>query len=151
MNLQAGVGIFKGTLNLLNLFEKCSRSIDIQSLNALSDGVTRPITLPGKLHVQTHDRHESAVVQHSCDGQANLPRCSFLHDLCGSRDGLQRQTSQNSRRLGSESSGRSQIMFRAWANARPSHLVDANLFDFARLVRDLDKFETKPDDIPKLR
>lgn len=49
------------------------------------------------------------------------------------------------------SPGRRQTMFRALNNARPSHLLDHDLFDFAGLTRDLDKFDTKPDDVPKLR
>ena len=33
------------------------------------------------------------------------------------------------------SPGRRQIMFRALTNARPSHLLDPKLFDFAGLMR----------------
>ncbi len=55
-------------------------------------------------------------------------------DLCGSQDGLQRQ--QVKRILDDwerNSPGRRQIMFRALMNARPSHLLDPDLFDFAAL------------------
>ena len=73
-------------------------------------------------------------------------------DLCGSQDGLQRQqVKQILDGWEANSPGRRQIMFRALTNTRPSHLLDPELFDFAGLTRDLDKFETNPDDIPKLR
>ena len=55
-------------------------------------------------------------------------------DLCGSQDGLQRQ--QVKALLdGWEANhpGRRQKMFRALMNARPSHLLDPDLFDFAGL------------------
>jgi len=56
-------------------------------------------------------------------------------DLCGSQEGLQRQ--QVKKLLDeweSRSPGRRQVMFRALMNARPSHLLDARLFDFAGLA-----------------
>ena len=55
-------------------------------------------------------------------------------DLCGSQDGLQRQ--QVKRIIDgweANSPGRRQVMFRALMNARPSHLLDSGLFDFAGL------------------
>ena len=58
-------------------------------------------------------------------------------DLCGSQDGLQRQ--QIKRMLDgweASSPGRRQKMFRALMNARPSHLLDPALFDFAGLTLD---------------
>jgi len=57
-------------------------------------------------------------------------------DLCGSQDGLQRQ--QVKALLDGwerNSPGRRQIMFRALSHARPSHLLDAGLFDFSDLSR----------------
>jgi len=60
-------------------------------------------------------------------------------DLCGSQDGLQRQ--QIKAMLdGWEAAhpGRRQKMFRALTNARPSHLLDPALFDFAGLARGSD-------------
>ena len=42
-------------------------------------------------------------------------------------------------------------MFRALMHARPSHLLDPKLFDFAGLMRNSDQFEENPDDIPVLR
>jgi tRNA 2-thiocytidine biosynthesis protein TtcA len=60
-------------------------------------------------------------------------------DLCGSQDGLQRQAIK---RMLDEweagAPGRRQKMFSALMNARPSHLLDPVLFDFAGLVRDSD-------------
>jgi len=56
-------------------------------------------------------------------------------DLCGSQDGLQRQ--QVKKILDgweANSPGRRQVMFRALMNARPSHLLDPKLFDFAGLT-----------------
>ena len=55
-------------------------------------------------------------------------------DLCGSQDGLQRQ--QVKAILDgweANSPGRRQVMFRALMNARPSHLLDPRLWDFAGL------------------
>jgi len=73
-------------------------------------------------------------------------------DLCGSQDGLQRQ--QIKRLLdGWEANhpGRRQKMFRALMNARPSHLLDPALFDFAGLDRDPLKSEAKEPEQPTLR
>ena len=61
-------------------------------------------------------------------------------DLCGSQDGLQRQ--QVKAILDgweANSPGRRQVMFRALMNARPSHLLDPGLFDFAGLARETDR------------
>ncbi len=56
-------------------------------------------------------------------------------DLCGSQDGLQRQVIK-SMLTGWEQSnpGRKRVMLKAMANARPSHLLDRSLFDFANLA-----------------
>ncbi|HWK15446.1 MAG TPA: tRNA 2-thiocytidine(32) synthetase TtcA [Rhizobiaceae bacterium] len=56
-------------------------------------------------------------------------------DLCGSQDGLQRNAmkamlDEMERRM----PGRKETMIRALANARPSHLLDRALFDFAGLA-----------------
>ena len=57
-------------------------------------------------------------------------------DLCGSQDGLQRQqVKQILDGWETRSPGRRQVMFRALMNARPSHLPDPGLFDFAGLMR----------------
>jgi len=57
-------------------------------------------------------------------------------DLCGSQDGLQRQVIK--RMLDEwedKAPGRRQKLFSALMNARPSHLLDPALFDFAGLSR----------------
>ena len=56
-------------------------------------------------------------------------------DSCGSQEGLQRrQVKQILEGWERNSPGRRQVMFRALMNARPSHLLDPNLFDFAGLT-----------------
>ncbi len=66
-------------------------------------------------------------------------------DLCGSQDGLQRQ---NVKELlnswEAKAPGRRQKMFRALMNARPSHLLDPKLFDFAGLSREEKPFDENP-------
>ena len=55
-------------------------------------------------------------------------------DLCGSQEGLQRaQVKAMLDEWERRSPGRRQVMFRALANVRPSHLADPTLFDFASL------------------
>ncbi len=57
-------------------------------------------------------------------------------DLCGSQEGLQRmQVKALLDDWERRSPGRRGVMFRALMNARPSHLADPALFDFAGLVR----------------
>ena len=55
-------------------------------------------------------------------------------DLCGSQDGLQRQEVK-AMLAGFEAQhrGRTQVMFRALSNIRPSHMLDTKLFDFLGL------------------
>lgn len=56
-------------------------------------------------------------------------------DLCGSQDGLQRQVIKAMLAEWERSNpGRKRVMLKALANARPSHLLDRSLFDFANLV-----------------
>lgn len=56
-------------------------------------------------------------------------------DLCGSQDGLQRQkVKEMIAGWEREQPGRTQVMFRALANTRPSHLLDRRIFDFSALV-----------------
>ena len=55
-------------------------------------------------------------------------------DLCGSRDGLRRaQIIALLDKRQARHPGRRQVMARALANARPSHLADPGPFDFAGL------------------
>ena len=57
-------------------------------------------------------------------------------DLCGSQEGLQRmQVKAMLDGWEKNSPGRRQVMFRALMHARPSHLLDPALFDFAGLAR----------------
>ena len=57
-------------------------------------------------------------------------------DLCGSQDGLQRQkVKQMLNEWEAKSPGRRQTIFQALMDARPSHLLDSKLFDFAALTR----------------
>ncbi len=65
-------------------------------------------------------------------------------DLCGSQDGLQRQ--QIKRMLDgweTNSPGRRNVIFKALTNGNPSHLLDANMFDFKSLTRDITKHPQK--------
>lgn len=56
-------------------------------------------------------------------------------DLCGSQDGLQRNAMKAMLAdIEKRMPGRKETMARALANARPSHLLDRNLFDFAGLA-----------------
>jgi len=69
-------------------------------------------------------------------------------DLCGSQDGLQRQQVKTMLD-GWEANhpGRRQKLFRALSAAKPSHLLDTELFDFTGLVRrDRDKLDENPSD-----
>lgn len=62
-------------------------------------------------------------------------------DLCGSQDGLQRQqVKQLLDGWEARNPGRRQVMFRALMKAKPSHLLDTELFDFAGLLRDTADF-----------
>lgn len=58
-------------------------------------------------------------------------------DLCGSQKGLQRNAMKAMlEEFEQRMPGRKDIMIRAMANVRPSHLLDASLFDFAGLAAD---------------
>ena len=55
-------------------------------------------------------------------------------DLCGSQDGLQRQQVKAMLQgFEAQHKGRTQVMFRALSNIRPSHMLDGKLFDFKGL------------------
>lgn len=97
-------------------------------------------TMPPKLVNEDGDlfvlRPLAHVAEADCDRFARAMGYPIIPcDLCGSQDGLQRQ--QVKAILDgweARSPGRRQVMFRALTNARPSHLLDAKLFDFAGLT-----------------
>lgn len=101
----------------------------------------RLATMPPKLLNEEGDlfvyRPLAHVAEEDCERFARAMNYPIIPcDLCGSQDGLQRQ--QVGRILDqweTNSPGRKQVMFRALMNARPSHLLDPNLFDFAGLSR----------------
>lgn len=56
-------------------------------------------------------------------------------DLCGSQDGLQRNAMKAMLAdIEARMPGRKDIMLRALANVRPSHLLDSKIFDFSALL-----------------
>jgi tRNA 2-thiocytidine biosynthesis protein TtcA len=72
-------------------------------------------------------------------------------DLCGSQEGLQRaQIKAMLDEWEVRAPGRRQKMFRALMNARPSHLLDPALFDFAGLTRS-GAFDENAPQLPELR
>ncbi len=99
----------------------------------------RLATMPPKLVNEDGDlfvyRPLAFVAEADCDRFATAMGFPIIPcDLCGSQEGLQRQ--QVKALLDgweTRSPGRRQVMFRALMNARPSHLLDPNLFDFAGL------------------
>ncbi|RYH04409.1 tRNA 2-thiocytidine(32) synthetase TtcA [Salipiger sp. IMCC34102] len=104
-------------------------------------------TMPPKLLNDEGDlllyRPLAHVAEADCDAFARAMDYPIIPcDLCGSQDGLQRQ--QVKRLLDdweSRTPGRRGKMFSALMNARPSHLLDPALFDFAGLTRDHDGAE----------
>ena len=99
-------------------------------------------TMPPKLLNEEGDlmvlRPLAFVAEADCDRFARAMAYPIIPcDLCGSQEGLQRvQVKKLLDEWESRSPGRRQIMFRALMNARPSHLLDPNLFNFAGLVAD---------------
>jgi tRNA 2-thiocytidine biosynthesis protein TtcA len=100
---------------------------------------SRLSTMPPKLVNEEGDlflyRPLAYVAEDDCARFAKAMQYPIIPcDLCGSQDGLQRQ---NIKELlngwEAKSPGRRQKMFRALMNARPSHLLDPELFDFAGL------------------
>lgn len=100
----------------------------------------RLATMPPKLVNEEGDlflyRPLAFVAEADCQAFAAAMQFPIIPcDLCGSQDGLQRQ--QVKAILDgweARSPGRRQVMFRALMNARPSHLLDPELFDFAGLA-----------------
>ncbi|MDK3073445.1 tRNA 2-thiocytidine(32) synthetase TtcA [Sedimentitalea sp. JM2-8] len=117
----------------------------------------RLATMPPKLVNEDGDlfvcRPLAHVAEADCERFAAAMNYPIIPcDLCGSQDGLQRQ--QVKRILDgweSNSPGRRQVMFRALMNARPSHLLDPNLFDFSGLARLPAQKTNKSNEIPYLR
>jgi tRNA 2-thiocytidine biosynthesis protein TtcA len=98
-------------------------------------------TMPPKLLNDEGDlfvlRPLAHVAEADCDRFARAMGYPIIPcDLCGSQDGLQRQVVK--RMLDdweTRMPGRRQKMFSALMSARPSHLLDDTLFDFAGLAR----------------
>ncbi|WP_415401715.1 tRNA 2-thiocytidine(32) synthetase TtcA [Tateyamaria sp. SN3-11] len=117
----------------------------------------RLATMPPKLVNEEGDlfvyRPLAHVAEADCEAFARAMNYPIIPcDLCGSQDGLQRQqVKQILDGWEANSPGRRQVMFRALMNARPSHLLDPKLFDFAGLARNSEQFEENPGDIPVLR
>ncbi|SLN18005.1 tRNA 2-thiocytidine biosynthesis protein TtcA [Roseivivax jejudonensis] len=117
----------------------------------------RLATMPPKLVNEEGDlfvfRPLAHVAEADCERFARAMDYPIIPcDLCGSQDGLQRQqVKQILDGWEHNSPGRRQVMFRALMNARPSHLLDPKLFDFAGLVRDAEaNAETVAPDVPDL-
>ena len=117
----------------------------------------RLATMPPKLVNEEGDlfvyRPLAHVAEADCEKFATAMKYPIIPcDLCGSQDGLQRQqVKQILDGWEANSPGRRQVMFRALMNARPSHLLDPKLFDFAGLARGSVKFDEFGDAPPKLR
>lgn len=100
----------------------------------------RLATMPPKLVNEEGDlfvlRPLAHVAEQDCERFAQAMNYPIIPcDLCGSQDGLQRQqVKQILDGWEKNSPGRRQVMFRALMNARPSHLLDPNLWDFTALA-----------------
>jgi len=96
-------------------------------------------TMPPKLVNDEGDlfvlRPLAHVAEADCDAFARAMNYPIIPcDLCGSQDGLQRQAIKAMLDgWEAKAPGRRQKMFSALMSARPSHLLDAGLFDFAGL------------------
>lgn len=114
----------------------------------------RLATMPPKLLNEEGDlfvyRPLAHVAEADSDRFANAMGYPIIPcDLCGSQDGLQRQqVKQILDGWETRSPGRRQIMFRALMNARPSHLLDPALFDFAGLMRTANPEPVKVEENP---
>ncbi len=100
----------------------------------------RLATMPPRLVNEEGDlflaRPLAFVAEADCDRFARAMNYPIIPcDLCGSQEGLQRaQVKKLLDDWETRNPGRRQIMFRALMNARPSHLADPALFDFAALA-----------------
>jgi tRNA 2-thiocytidine biosynthesis protein TtcA len=117
----------------------------------------RLATMPPKLVNEEGDlflyRPLAHVAEADCEKFARLMNYPIIPcDLCGSQDGLQRQqVKQILDGWEKYAPGRRQVMFRALMNARPSHLLDPKLFDFAGLELGTNNFQQIDTELPKLR
>mgnify|MGYP006276730747 CR=1 FL=1 len=119
----------------------------------------RLATMPPKLVNEEGDlfvyRPLAHVAEDDCARFAKAMNYPIIPcDLCGSQDGLQRmQVKAILDQWERNSPGRRQVMFRALMNARPSHLLDPKLFDFAGLERRAGRDDGSGEDdaIPALR
>ena len=100
----------------------------------------RLATMPPKLLNEEGDlmlyRPLAHVAEADCEKFAKAMNYPIIPcDLCGSQDGLQRQQIKGLLDQWEKNHpGRRQVIFRALTNARPSHLLDSKLFDFAGLM-----------------
>lgn len=100
----------------------------------------RLATMPPKLVNEEGDlfvlRPLAFVAEADCDAFARAMAYPIIPcDLCGSQEGLQRaQVKALLDGWEARTPGRRGVMFRALMNARPSHLADPALFDFAGLA-----------------
>ena len=110
----------------------------------------RLATMPPKLVNEEGDllvyRPLAHVAEADCERFARAMNYPIIPcDLCGSQDGLQRQQVKALLNGWEKTSpGRRQVMFRALMHARPSHLLDPRLFDFAGLTRRTGGFSKNP-------
>ena len=117
----------------------------------------RLATMPPKLVNEEGDlflyRPLAHVAEADCDRFARAMNYPIIPcDLCGSQDGLQRQQVKAILdQWEANAPGRRQVMFRALMNARPSHLLDSRLFDFAGLRLDSLKSNGDLEGLPRLR
>lgn len=117
----------------------------------------RLATMPPKLVNEEGDlfvcRPLAHVAEADCEKFAKAMNYPIIPcDLCGSQDGLQRQqVKQILDQWEKNSPGRRQVMFRALTNARPSHLLDPKLFDFAGLSLSPVKNDENSEEIPQVR
>jgi len=117
----------------------------------------RLATMPPKLVNEDGDlfvyRPLAHVAEADCEKFARAMSYPIIPcDLCGSQDGLQRQQVKAILDGWEKNSpGRRQVMFRALTNARPSHLLDSDLFDFKELFTQPKEDAENLTDIPRLR
>ncbi|UYP68384.1 tRNA 2-thiocytidine(32) synthetase TtcA [Thalassobacter stenotrophicus] len=113
-------------------------------------------TMPPKLLNDEGDlfvlRPLAHVAEADCDAFAKALNYPIIPcDLCGSQDGLQRQVIKAMLDGWEEKiPGRRAKMFSALMQARPSHLLDPELFDFVGLMRS-GEFEGNDKQVPELR